>query len=238
MAGVLGLLGGEEMQPPCLPFDHALLEAAGGPSEVRVVPAAVLQNGSVTRAMANARRYFGGKLGLQVTEVPLRRRSDAARPEVVEALLSSPLTYLLGGDPGYLLDTLLDTAAWRAMREALRGGGALAGSSAGAMVVCETLLLRSRNPSPAKRHGRAGLALMPGVVLIPHLNRFAAGWLQSARNEARERDILGLDESTGLIYDRGWRVHGPGEVGLWRRGQEPPLVRRDGEVLRLRGPRL
>lgn len=237
MNGVLGLLGGEEMHAPCEPFDRALLEAAGNPREVRVVAAAVVQNGSVSATMAVARRYFGKRLGLGVSEVPLRRRSDASRPEVVDALRTSPLTYLLGGDPGYLLDTILDTPAWDAIREAVRGGAALAGSSAGAMVVCETILLRSRNPSPSRRHGRAALALVPGVVLIPHLNRFAPGWLDAARREARGRDILGLDESTGAVYAGGWRVHGPGEVKLWRRGVDPPRVFRDGATFRWRAPR-
>jgi cyanophycinase len=237
MAMVLGLLGGDEMHAACEPFDRALLEAAGEPAEVRVVTTAVVQNGSVPMAMANARRYFGRRLGRRVVEVALHRRSDGSRPEVVEALRSSALTFIIGGDPGYLLDSLLDTPAWDAMRQALRSGAALAGSSAGAMVVCETLLLRSRNPSPSRRHARQALSLMPGLVLIPHLNRFGHGWLQAARREARGRDILGLDESTGVVYEGGWLARGPGQVKLWRRGAEPPLVRTDGERLRLRAPR-
>src|ERR1700730_4387109 len=160
------------MGAPCEAFDRALLVAVGQPTEVSVVPTAVVRNGSVPAAMANARRYFGGRLGLEVREVPLHRRSDASRPEVVEALAAAPLAYLLGGDPGFLLDSLLASPAWDAIRHALGRGGALAGSSAGAMVTCEPLLLRSPNPRPAARHGRPGLQLMPGVVLIPHLNNF------------------------------------------------------------------
>jgi cyanophycinase-like exopeptidase len=236
--GVLGLLGGNEMGAACEPFDRALLEAAGAPTEVTIVPAAVVRNGSVPAAMANARAYFGRRLGLQVHEVPLHRRADASRPEVVDALTASPLTYLLGGDPGYLLDTLLDSPAWEAIRAALGAGGALAGSSAGAMVACETLLLRSPNPSPAARHGRAGLQLMPGVVLLPHLNNFGEAWLAAARREARGRDIIGLDEATGVLFSGSWSVHGPGRVRLWRGGEEPPRDYRDGGRLRWRAPRL
>jgi cyanophycinase len=236
--GVLGLLGGSEMGVACEPFDRALLAAAGDPAEVAIVPTAVVRNGSVTAAMANARRYFGRSLSLEVHEVPLHRRSDASRPEVVEALARSPLTYLLGGDPGYLLDTLLDSPAWDAIRKSLGSGAALAGSSAGAMVACETLLLRSSNPSPTARHGRPGLQLMPGVVLIPHLNNFGAAWLAAARREARGRDIVGLDESTGMVYGGSWSVHGSGRVKLWRKGEEPPQVFQDGDPVPWRAPRL
>ncbi len=235
--GVLGLLGGEEMRHPCEPFDRALLAAAGDPAEVHVVPAALARNGSVSAAMRLARGYFGKRLGLRVHQVPLLGRRDASRPAVIEQLRSSPLTYLLGGDPGHLLDSLLETPAWDAIRSALLGGGALAGSSAGAMVAGETLLLRSPNPRPEARHGRAALELLPKVVLIPHLHRFGEGWLEAARREARGRDIVGLDESTGVIYAGGWSAHGPGEVKLWRRGEEPAKVLRDGDRLRWRAPR-
>jgi cyanophycinase len=235
--GVLGLLGGEEMRPPCEAFDRALLAAADQPTDVHVVPAALARNGSVSAAMGLARSYFGKRLGLGVHQVPLLGRRDAARPAVVEQLRRSPLTYLLGGDPGHLLDTLVDTPAWDAICAALRAGGALAGSSAGAMVACETLLLRSPNPRPEARHGRAALQLMPGVVLIPHLHRFGERWLEAARREARGRDIVGLDESTGLVYAGSWSVHGRGEVKLWRRGEEPAQVFHDGDRLRWRSPK-
>lgn len=234
-SGVVGILGGNEMRPGCEPFDSALLSAAGNPGEVAVVPAAVVQNGSVTAAMLLAKKYFGG-LGLKVKHVELHRRGDASRPEVVAALRGARLTYLLGGDPGYLLDTLRDSPAWEAVRAALGEGGALAGSSAGAMVMAETLLLRSRNPRPEARHGRDALSILPGVVVIPHLNNFGEAWLEAARREARARDIVGLDEATGLIYAGGWRAHGPGVVKLWRRGKDPAIAKRDGDTLRWKAP--
>jgi hypothetical protein len=78
---------------------------------------------------------------------------------------------------------------------------------------------------------------MPGVVLIPHLHRFGERWLEAARREAQGRDIVGLDESTGLIYAGRWSVHGPGAVKLWRRGEEPAEVFHVGERLRWRSPK-
>ncbi|MFN2463413.1 MAG: Type 1 glutamine amidotransferase-like domain-containing protein [Candidatus Dormibacteria bacterium] len=235
MTGALGLLGGNEMRPGCEPFDRALLDAAGSPSEVCIVPTAVVRNGSVPAALKLARAYFGS-LGVKVVHVPLHRRSDASDGDVVRALRHSPLTYLLGGDPGYLLDTLRGTPAWAAVVAAFRGGAALAGSSAGSMVLAETLLLRSRNPGPAARHGRDALAMLPGTVVIPHLNAFGEGWLEAARREASGRDILGLDEATGLLWHDGWTAHGPGSVVLWRRGADPGLRRLEGMVLRWRRP--
>jgi cyanophycinase len=233
--GVLGVLGGNELQADCRPFDEALLEAAGRPPWVAILPTAVVQNGSVSMALRQARRYFGG-LGLKVRHVELHRRSDASSPVVVEALRYARLTYILGGDPGYLLETLRGTAAWAAMVAALAEGAAVAGSSAGAMVMAETLLLRSRNRGPRARHGKEALSILPRTVVIPHLNNFGEGWLESARREAAGRDILGLDEATGLVYAAGWTAHGPGVVSLWRGGVEPAMVRREGEAMHWRAP--
>ncbi|GAC1333383.1 MAG: hypothetical protein NVSMB17_13730 [Candidatus Dormibacteria bacterium] len=236
LRGTVGLLGGNEMRPGCVDFDRALLAAAGGPARVCVVPTAVVQNGSVDAALRQAERYFG-ELGVEVVHVALHRRSDASAPGVVRQLRGSQLTYLLGGDPGYLLDTLRGSPAWGAVVEVLVEGGAVAGSSAGAMVTAETLLLRSRNPAPRARHGREALDILPGVVVIPHLNTFGDGWLEAARREAVGRDILGLDEATGVVWSGGWVVHGPGVVKLWRGGGPQPLVRHGGGRLHWRAPR-
>jgi cyanophycinase len=236
LRGVVGLLGGNEMGPGCLAFDRALLAAAGHPREVHVLPTAVVQNGSVAAAMSRARKYFGG-LGVQVVHVQLHRRAEASEPSVVRALGGAALTYMLGGDPGYLLDTLRDSPAWEAISAGLRAGAAVAGSSAGAMVMAETLLLRSPNPSPRARHGKAALSILPGVVVLPHLNTFGEAWLEAARREARGRDIVGLDEATGLVWAGGWTAHGPGVVKLWRRGRDVPLARQDGARLHWRAPR-
>jgi cyanophycinase len=234
-AGVLGILGGNEMRPDCRPFDHALIAAAGNPQEVAAIPAAVVQNGSVSAAMSLANKYFKG-LGLRVKHVELHRRSDANRAEIVAALREARLTYILGGDPGYLLDSLRDTPAWAALCDGLADGAAVAGSSAGAMVMAETLLLRSRNPRPQARHGREALSVLPGVVVIPHLDNFGEAWLEAARREANGRDIIGLDEATGLLYSGGWTAHGPGVVKLWRNGNEPATVKHDGQALHWRQP--
>ena len=235
--GVLGLLGGDELNPPCRPFDEALLAACGEPREVRIVVAAVAKSGSVDRAMAHASGYFAG-LGRTAVDVGLRRRGDAGRAAVVGALEAPGLTYVLGGDPGYLLDTVAGTAAWAAMLRSLGAGGGLAGSSAGAMVVCGSLLLRSSNPRPAARHAREALGLVPSVVLVPHLNRFAQGWLEAARRECPGQDVIGLDEATGLVYAHGWTAYGPGEVKLWRGGGEAARAWAEGDRPRIVAPRL
>jgi cyanophycinase len=44
---------------------------------------------------------------------------------------------MLGGFTGYLEETLKDSLAWEAVLQAYQAGAVVAGSSAGAMVMCE-----------------------------------------------------------------------------------------------------
>ena len=219
---IVGLLGGNELQPATRDFDRALLAASGADS-VCVVGAAARGGQAYEQALSNAARYFTD-LGVTPVDAGLRKRGDASRPEVVDRLSSARLTYLLGGDPGHLLDSLLDTPAWQAVQAGLRDGAAVAGSSAGAMVLAGVVLLRSRNPRPQSRHGRPGLGLVPDTVVIPHFERFGPGWLEAARAQAPGMPVLGLDEATGVVWQgQGWDCHGPGAVTVWREGKQVPL---------------
>jgi cyanophycinase len=224
------------MMPGCEAFDTALLRARGNPSRVHIIPAALTRNGSPPAAMRLARSYFGG-LGVEAVEVPLLKRGDTAKGGVLELLGEAEVAYLLGGDPGHLRDTMVESASWTVMSErARRGELAVAGSSAGAMVLCELLLLRSRNPSPTQRHAREALGVVPETVLIPHLNSVREGWLAAARREAPQMRVLGLDECTGVVFDGTWRAHGPGEVRVWEAGEEKSNSYRDGDILGLPAP--
>lgn len=233
---IVGLLGGNELGAGSRDFDQALAEASGA-NEVCIVGTAAAAQRGLDIALAHARRHFRG-LGLDTADSGLHRRSDASRAEVAERLRGARLVYLLGGDPGRLLDALLGTRAWAAMLDVLHAGGAVAGSSAGAMVLAGAVLLRSRDPRPARRHAREGLGLLRDCAVIPHANRFAAGWLEAAHRAAPGADVLGLDEETGAIHTggRGWVVYGPGEVRLWRHGAVPARSRRAGETLDWRAP--
>ena len=197
------------MGAACEPFDRALLAAAGQPSEVNVVASAVVRNGSVPAAMANARRYFGQRLGLEVHQVPLLRRSDASQPAIVNALAGSPLTYLLGGDPGYLLDTLLESPAWDAILKPLGGGARLPAAARARWSPARRSC--SEAPTPARR---PAMAARPPADAAggpdPHLNNFGEGWLAAARRRRGAVTSSGWMKSTGMVYAGGM-------VGPWTR---------------------
>ncbi|HEX9122613.1 MAG TPA: Type 1 glutamine amidotransferase-like domain-containing protein, partial [Actinomycetota bacterium] len=147
-AGPLGLVGGDELNPGNEEQDRVLVAAAeGGPAFV-LATAAARQHPEY--AVRNARAWFAG-LGLDVEELPARRRSDATAPANVELARTGRFSYLVGGDPGLVPTILSETPLWRAIVEAWRAGAALAGSSAGAMALGEWTLIRARYPGDRSR---------------------------------------------------------------------------------------
>jgi len=121
---------------------------------------------------------------------------------------------MLGGFTGYLGETLKESAAWEAVLEAYRGGAIVAGSSAGAMVMCEFYYDLNRGQVIE------GLNLVPNSIVLPHHNTFGKSWA-SRLLEIVEVTLIGIDEQTGMIDDgaRTWTVYGRGGVTLYQNRQ-------------------
>jgi cyanophycinase len=204
--------------------DRAFADAAGaGPAYV-IATAAVRQDPD--RAVANARRWFAG-LGLEIAELRLRGRREAADPATVGAARAARGFYLCGGDPGLVVQLLAGTPAWQAIVESWRDGAALAGSSAGAMALGEWSLIRAGMSHDRRRFAPA-LGILPNVAVVPHLDEFGERWLPSLRPPRHGVTLLGLDTLTAAVWrpSVGWRAMGPGRVVVIRDGDRQ--VRTDG----------
>lgn len=215
-AGPLALVGGDELNPGNEPQDEVLVAAAaGGPAYV-LATAAGRQRPEL--AVEHAVRWFAA-LGLDLEELPATKRSHATSAENAERARAGRFFYLVGGDPGLVPKTLADTPLWSAIVAAWRDGAALAGSSAGAMALCEWTLVRDRMPGDDRRRYAPALGLVPGVAVLPHFDTFGHRWVDSAS----ERDgviLLGLDERTAALWEDGaWRALGDGGVTVIANGE-------------------
>ena len=134
------------------------------------------------------------------------------------------LIYLLGGFTHYLGQTLAASAAWEAILAAYREGTVVAGSSAGAMVLCEHYY------DPVGARVVAGLGLLSRACVLPHHNTFGKNWAPRLAGWLPDHLLLGIDERTGILDDGPahlWTVHGQGTVTLYRGSQR--AVIRSGE---------
>ena len=216
MSGPLALVGGGEWQDGCA-FDAELLEASGS-REVVVLPTAAAYE-HPDRAVATAERWFRG-LGANVRGLMVLRRAEAEDPEPVGAVRAARFIYLAGGSPMHLRSVLKDSPLWEAIVAAWNDGAVLAGSSAGAMVLCDPMV------DPRGGAFTLGLGLVAQLAVIPHHETWSEEKAKRTIALAPKGLVLvGIDEQTALIRspDGAWRVEGAGEVVAFRDGQEVDL---------------
>ena len=213
--GYLLLEGGAEFGGRMREPDLKAIELAGGfDAPIRIVPTAAAPDNNHQRAGDNGIRWFESLGARDVNSLPLIDRVSADDESIANALREAKLIYMLGGFTGYLGETLKDSAAWQAVLEAYQNGAVVAGSSAGAMVMCEFYY----------DHEQAqvvdGLNLVPNAIVLPHHDTFGKSWA-SRLLEISQVTLIGIDEATGMIDDgaRTWTVHGAGNVTLYRNQQ-------------------
>jgi cyanophycinase len=202
---------GGEMEAP----DRRAIELAGGANvPIGIIPAAAAPANDHLNAGENGVNWFRSLGANDVTALPLIDRKSADGPDVVEALRSEKLIYMLGGSPQHLEQTLAESASWKAMLLAYEEGAVIGGSSAGAMV------LGSHYYDPFREEVLPGLGLVSGCCVLPHHNTFGQNWASLLAHLLPDTILIGIDERTGMLDDGPdgrWQVYGQGEVTLYRR---------------------
>lgn len=188
-----------------------MLASAARRGPAYVVPTAAARQGPA-QSVAHASRWFA-QFGLSLEELPVLKRTDANAKDLAAAARAGGLFYLVGGDPGLVVQVLQGTRVWRAMFEAWLEGASLAGSSAGAMALCSHTLVRASWPNRFDRRPLHALGVVPGVAVAPHFDTFGHRWVDSAKRELPDVTLLGIDERSAAVWiDGEWRAAGPGAV--------------------------
>jgi cyanophycinase-like exopeptidase len=212
--GPIALVGSGEYLPQMADIEASLL--AGRPNRyVQLATAAVPDGPSVVERWHNLGIEQAQRLGVEPVILDVNDRTDADNPAVAEQVAGAGLVYLSGGNPGFLADTLRETAVWTAIVAAWQSGAALAGCSAGAMAMTSWV--------PSLRHprqgGTNGLAVLPHLRVIPHFDFFTKRVPDLVTRFLLPYDpaitVLGIDEETALVGGpREWTVMG--RQSVWR----------------------
>ena len=213
--GYLLLEGGAEFGGRMRDPDLKAIERAGGfEAPVRILPTAAAPDRNDQRAGNNGIRWFQSLGAKDVISLPLIDKTSANDESIAKSLREAKLIYILGGFTGYLGETLKGSAAWQAVLESYATGAVVAGSSAGAMVLCEFYY------DPNRGQVVDGLNLVPNSIVLPHHNTFGKSWA-SRLLEISQVTLIGIDEGTGMLDDgaAAWTVHGGGSVTLYRNRQ-------------------
>jgi len=228
MTGYILLEGGAEFGGLMSEPDCRAIELAGGPDAlISIIPTAAAPDNNHQRAGRNGLNWFKSLSAQRLEVLPLIDQASANDPEIVARLSQSRLIYMLGGFTGYLGQVLTNSASWQAMLKAYEAGTVIAGSSAGAMVLCQYYY----DPGSAKVV--QGLGLVPNACVLPHHNTFGKGWAKLMTVNLPDAVLIGIDERTGMLDDGdagrkiGWHVYGEGSVTIYRNGE--PTIYKAGE---------
>jgi cyanophycinase len=217
MSGLLALVGGGEWRDGCS-FDRTLLDAAGT-DEVLVLPTADAYE-HPQRSVDAAASWFEA-LGAKAQGLMVLRRPDALDQANVDAVRAAKLVYLCGSSSMHLRSVLKDSPLWDALLESWSDGAVLAGSSAGAMVLCDPMV------DPRGGAFTLGLGLLEGMAVVPHADTWSDDKAHRTLQLAPKGLLLAaVDERTALLRDRDgtWRTEGAGHVAIYRDKAELDLT--------------
>jgi cyanophycinase-like exopeptidase len=220
----LALVGSGEYTPAMLDIERDLL--SGRPPRYVQIPTAAGQEGAARLSYwVELGKAQAARLGVAAVPLMVTERAHADDPSIVDQIDGAGLIYLSGGSPGYLADTLRDTALWRAIVTAWEGGAALAGCSAGAMAMGGPMpdLFRRRGA------GHDGLGLLPHIQVLPHFDAMLGRVPDLlTRPFLKARDgvtIVGVDENTALVGGpEEFTVRGVGSAWLLGEGRRRQLA--------------
>ncbi len=222
-APLIALVGGEEFQTQAADVDRYVIKRlAKQKARVAVLPTAAAPE-NAPLAAANGVRHFRG-LGAEAKSIMVVDKASANDERLAAELADVDFVYIAGGEPVYLLDALRDSLVWRRLRTAVDKGCALAGSSAGAMILGPTMYYR--------RQWFDALGLVPDICVLPHFEQWGAKVLPELLESSNERNLIffGIDGATGCVgWGKSWEVLGPGAVTLIRKGR-PEAFRKGARI--------
>ncbi len=147
-------------------------------------------------------------------------REEAHDAERLGVLDDAAVVFFTGGNQLKLTSQLGDTPIYERVRAIYEGGGCVAGTSAGASVVCETMLVTG-NSSVSPRVDDAlrmapGFGFLSGVIVDQHFaERGRVGRLIGAVAQNPRMLGVGIDEDTAIVCDDGRAFTVLGEGGVY-----------------------
>lgn len=211
--GVLIIIGGHEDKKG----DRAILRAfADAVRGGRVVLATVATEKPDEYLRAYREAFEGLPIG-ELAHLHLDDRAETHDEQKLAVLDDAAGVFFTGGDQLRISSQIGDTPIEQRIREIWREGGVLAGTSAGASVMSDTMLVRGPSGSSYRigdLHMAPGLGLLRDTVIDQHFaERGRIGRLLGAVAHSPRVLGIGIDEDTAvLVRGDDFEVLGSGAV--------------------------
>jgi len=217
--GVVIAMGGGNGTPEI--FETWKRLGGGKNAHVVLIPTANNPGDDIAPVINGLKQLFGVQ---DVSVLDTKDRSKANSAEFVAPLKKATFVFIDGGRQWRLADAYLGTRVERALRDLLKRGGVIAGSSAGASILA-SYLVRGDPKGPevvmAKGHER-GFGFLPNSAIDQHVSE-----------RQREHDLesvvaahpnllgIGIDPNTIIVvHDDQFDVIGNGKVFITETGHQ------------------
>ncbi len=161
-----------------------------------------------------------GALGVDnLVELYVHERGETLAQETQSLFDGAAGIFFTGGDQLRISSQIGDTPVERMVRDIHRRGGVVAGTSAGASVMSETMLVKGASGESHRigdLHMAPGLGLVRDVIIDQHFaERGRIGRLLGAVAQNPRVLGIGIDEDTAIVVEGcGFRVIGAGAVTI------------------------
>jgi cyanophycinase len=143
----------------------------------------------------------------ELVELYVQDRTETLAGAAVAALDGAAGVFFTGGDQLRISSQIGDTPVERRIRDLHQRGGLIAGTSAGASVMSDTMLVRGASSETHRigdLHMAAGLGLIHDVVIDQHFaERGRIGRLLGAVAQNPRVLGIGIDEDTAILVEDG-----------------------------------
>jgi cyanophycinase len=152
-------------------------------------------------------------------KLEINNREEATSESKLRILDDATGVFFTGGDQMKITSQIGDTLIFRRLKEIYEEGGLIAGTSAGAAVMSETMLVTGGDENSHVIGGSLrmapGLGLIGDVIIDQHfMERGRLGRLLGAVAQNPKNLGIGIDEQTAIVVERGngFYVLGSGAV--------------------------
>lgn len=197
-------IGGNEKKSPNSEIFREMVELAGGAkARIVVVPTASEEPGQ--RAQ-DYKELFSAFSPESIQTVHIGERTDAGSAELIKIIEETSLFMFAGGDQLRLSSLIGGTPLHRALIDRYRSGGCVvAGTSAGAAVIPESMIFQNNRFRLFRKGGiemTKGLGLIQDTIFDTHfIQRFRISRLVHAVATNPAMLGLGIEENTGLLIE-------------------------------------
>jgi cyanophycinase len=203
--GSLLIIGGHEDKEHDKVILRMLVKKVGKSGKIVI---ATIASGE-PNAMFNEYERCLRALGMRhVHHLTIESREEARLDSRVRILNDADAVFFTGGDQLKITSQIGDSPIYTRVREIFDAGGLIAGTSAGASVMTETMMVAGQGDS-SYRIGSLlqmapGLGLLPGVIVDQHFaERGRIGRLLGAIAQNPRMLGIGLDEDSAILVQRG-----------------------------------